>query len=105
VTAPSPYPGSMTAATATTPAKLAALCDALRAEIVPGATGEPIVRLTLVIDDPAPRLRTWPLDALRSMETLAWDEAARLGIAEWVYVKHRPLSAVRNARRPHRSSR
>ena len=114
------YAGSVTAATTTTPAKLAALCDALRgqtvagvrihdvrAELVPGATGETIVRLTLLLDDPAAGEDTWPLDALREMETRAWDEAARLGIPEWVYVKHTPLSdagAFRPARR-HRTSR
>lgn len=110
----------MTAATTTTPAKLAALCEALRgqavadirihdarAELVPGATGETIVRLTLLLDDPAAGEDTWSLEALREMETRAWDEAARLGIPEWVYVKHAPLSdagAFRPARR-HRTSR
>lgn len=100
----SAYPGAMTTATATTPAKLAALCDALRdqvvagirihdtrAEIVTGATGEPIVRLTLLLDDPAAG-ETWPLDAIEDMETRAWDEANQLGIPEWVYVKHVPRS-------------
>lgn len=110
----------MTAATSTTPAKLAAPCDALRgqvvagirihdtrAELVPGATGETIVRFTLLLDDPAAGEDTWPLDALREMETRAWDEAADLGISEWVYVKHTPLSdagSFRPARR-HRTSR
>lgn len=114
------YAGHVTAATTTTTAKLAALCDALRgqvladirvhdarAELVPGATGETIVRLTLLLDDPAPDNDTWPLDALRKMETRAWDEAARLDIPEWVYVKHTPLSdagAFRPVRR-HRTSR
>ena len=110
--AESAYPGAMTTATATTPAKLAALCDALqgqvvdgvrihdaRAEIVPGATGDPIVRLTLLLDDPTPE--TWPLDAIEAMETRASDEAARLGITEWVYVKHAPLSDATGAF-PHR---
>jgi hypothetical protein len=115
-----PYAGPVTAATTTTPAKLAALCDALRgqvvagirihdarAELVPGATGETIVRLTLLLDDPPAAAETWPLDALRNMETHAWDEAAQLGIPEWVYVKHAPLSdagSFRPARR-HRTSR
>lgn len=121
-TEPSPtaYPGAMTAATTTTPAKLAGLCDALRgqivngirlhdarAELVPGATGETIVRLTLLLDDPMAGEDTWPLDALRDMETRAWDEAAGLAIPEWVYVKHTPLSdagTFRPARR-HRTSR
>ncbi len=67
-----------------------------RAEIVPGAMGEPIVRLALVLDDPPPDLRTWPLNALRAMETLAWDEAAPPGISEWVYVKHRLSTATRD---------
>jgi hypothetical protein len=114
------YAGPVTAATTTTPARLAALCDALRgqavadirihdarAELVPGATGETIVRLTLLLDDPAAGEDTWPLDALRKMETRAWDEAARLDIPEWVYVKHTPLSdadAFRPVRR-HRTSR
>lgn len=114
------YSGGMTAATTTTPAKLAALCDALRgqvvddirihdarAELVPGATGETIVRLTLLLDDPTTGEDTWPLDALRAMETRAWDEAAALAIPEWVYVKHTPLSeagAFRPVRR-HRTSR
>jgi hypothetical protein len=111
----------MTAATTATPAKLAALCDALRgqviagirvhdarAELVPGATGETIVRLTLLLDDPAAGEDTWPLDALRDMETLAWDEAGRLDIPEWVYVKHSALSNAETSFRPvrrHRSSR
>ena len=114
------YPGAMTAATSTTPAKLAALCDALRgqvvadirihdarAELVPGATGETIVRLTLLLDDPAAGENTWPLDALRAMETRAWDEAASLAIPEWVYVKHAPLSDAGSFRtvRRHRTSR
>jgi hypothetical protein len=98
----------MTASNCTTSAKLAVLCETLRrrviggirihdarAEIVPGATGEAIVRFTLVLDDPASRRHTWPLDALRSMETQAWDEAARLEIIEWVYVKHLPIRSVR----------
>lgn len=112
------YAGAVTAATTTTPTKLAALCVALRgqvvagvrihdarAELVPGATGETIVRLTLLLDDPA--ADTWPLDALRDMETRAWDEAVKLAIPEWVYVKHAPLSdagAFRPVRR-HRTSR
>jgi len=114
------YAGLVTAATTTTPAKLAALCDALRgqivagvrihdvrAELVPGATGETIVRLTLLLDDPAVDADTWPLDTLREMETRAWDEAARLGIPEWVYVKHTPLSDAGTFRpvRRHRTSR
>jgi hypothetical protein len=110
----------VTAATTTRPAKLAALCDALhgqvvagirihdaRAELVPGATGETIVRLTLLLDDPPAGAETWPLDALRDTGTRAWDEAARLAIPEWVYVKHAPLSdagAFRLIRR-HRTSR
>lgn len=115
-----PYAGPVTAATTTTPAKLAALCDTLRgqvvggirihdarAELVPGATGETIVRLTLLIDDPAAGADTWPLDALRDMETRAWDEAAKLAIPEWVYVKHTPLSDAGSFRpvRRHRTSR
>lgn len=110
----------MTAATTTTPAKLAALCDALRgevvagirihdarAELVPGATGETIVRLTLLLDNPAPGHDTWPLDALRDIETRAWDDAATLAIPEWVYVKHAPLSDPGSFRptRRHRTSR
>lgn len=117
---PTAYAGAMTAATSTTPTKLAALCDLLRgqvvdgvrihdarAELVPGATGETIVRLTLLLDDPAPGTDTWPLDTLRAMESRAWDEAAALAIPEWVYVKHTPLSdagAFRPVRR-HRTSR
>ena len=117
---PTTYAGAMTAATSTTPTKLAALCDALRgqvldgvrihdarAELVPGATGETIVRLTLLLDDPAAGEDTWPLDVLRAMESRAWDEAAALAIPEWVYVKHTPLSdagAFRPVRR-HRTSR
>lgn len=115
------YAGYVTAATTTTAAKLAALCDALRgqvvtgvrihdarAELVPGATGETIVRLTLLLDDPAPGNDTWPLDALRDMETRAWDGAAALAIPEWIYVKHAPLSDAAGSFRPvrrHRSSR
>jgi hypothetical protein len=106
----------MVTLTVTTPAKLAALCEALRGrvidgilihdtrtEIVPGATGEPIVRVTLILDDPESRRHTWSLDALRSMETQAWDEAARLEITEWVYVKHLPIRSVRpSAHQSHR---
>ena len=33
---PTAYAGAMTAATSTTPAKLAALCDALRGQVVAG---------------------------------------------------------------------
>jgi hypothetical protein len=104
-------------ATTTAPADLDALCAALRgevvsgvrihdarAELVPGATGETIVRLTLVLDDPAPGRRTWSLGALRDMETRAWDEAAALAITEWVYVKHAPLSRS-GPTRGHRTSR
>lgn len=116
-----PYAGHVTAATTTTPAKLAALCDALRgqvidgirihdarAELVPGATGETIVRLTLLLDDPVPGHDTWPLDALRDMETRAWDKAAALAIPEWVYVKHASLRNAAESFRParrHRTSR
>lgn len=107
----------MTATTATTPATLAALCAALRgevvagirihearAELVPGATGETIVRLTLVLDDPGPDRRTWDLGALRDMETLAWDEAAALSIPEWVYVKHASVSRAGEPTGGHRTS-
>lgn len=115
------YAGHVTAATTTTATKLAALCDVLRgqvvadirihdarAELVPGATGETIVRLTLLLDDPAPGNDTWPLDALREMESRAWDEATGLGIPEWIYVKHAPLSDAAGSFRPvrrHRTSR
>jgi hypothetical protein len=110
----------MTGATTTSAAELAALCDALRgqlvagirvhdarAEMVPGATGETIVRLTLLLDDPAAGQDTWPHGALRELETRAWDEAATLRIPEWVFVMHAPLSdagSFRPARR-HRTSR
>jgi hypothetical protein len=108
----------MTASASTTPTTLTALCDALRgrvvdgisvhdagAEIVPGATGESIVRLTLVLDDPTAGLDTWPHKAIHAIDKFAWDEAGRLGIAE-VYMKHRPLSAVESSRRSrHRTSR
>jgi hypothetical protein len=115
------YPEGVTAGTGTTPAKLAALCDALRgqalggiqvhdasAELVPGATGETIIRLTLLLDDPAAGRDTWPLEALRRMETRAWDEAAALDIPEWVYVKHASLGNAAGSpgpRRRHRTSR
>jgi len=95
----------MVTATTTTTEELAALCEALRgqviagvrihdarAEVTPGATDELVVRLTLLLDDPENGHDTWPLDAMRAMESSAWDEASRLGIPEWVYVKHVPLS-------------
>jgi hypothetical protein len=110
----------MTGATTTSAAELAALCDALRgqlvagirvhdarAELIPGATGETIVRLTLLLDDPAAGEDTWPHGALRDLETRAWDEAVTLGIPEWVYVKYAPLSEPGSFRpgRRHRTSR
>ncbi len=79
-----------------------------RAELVPGATGETIVRLSLLLDDPALGNDTWPLEALRDIETRAWDEAVILGIPEWIYVKHAPLSDAAGSFRPvrrHRTSR
>jgi hypothetical protein len=98
------YPQHMATAAATTAKRLAALCNPLRgqvvagvrihdarAEVTPGAV-EPIIRLTLLLDDPEDGRDTWPMDAMREMESRAWDEAARLGLPEWVYVKHVPLS-------------
>jgi hypothetical protein len=93
------YPGVMATATTTTAEKLAALCDALRgqviagvrvheatAEIKPGSDGEPIVRLRLVAADPARGRDTWPVETVRSIEQRARHEAWKLGVAEWVYV-------------------
>jgi hypothetical protein len=91
-----------TSATADT---LAALSDALRgqviegvrvheasAEITLGADNESIVRLRLVVDDPAPDRGTWPVSAVRAIQRRAWEEAWRLGIPEWAYVVLVPRS-------------
>ena len=94
VAANPPYPGEMTTA-ATTRGKLPMLTAALRGQVVDGirihdavadlttgAVDDVIVRLTLLLDDPEQGRRTWPLDAIRAMESRAWDEAAALGIPE-----------------------
>lgn len=99
-----PYPG-VVFATSSTPAQLAALCDGLRgqvvagitihdvrAELTSGATGETIVHLLLLLDDWGTDEHLWPAEALREMKDLARDEAVRLGIHEWLFVRHRPLS-------------
>jgi hypothetical protein len=93
------YPGHMATATTATAEKLAALCDALRghsvadvriyeafAEVKPGSDGEPIVRLRLIVADPARGRDTWPVETVRRIEQRARDEAWKLGLAEWVYV-------------------
>lgn len=92
------YPGAVTTA-ATTAEKLPVLVDALRgqvvagvrihdlhAEIKPGAEGDTVVRLTLLVDDPRPGTRTWPVETRREIERRAQDEAWRLGVPEWTYV-------------------
>jgi hypothetical protein len=93
------YPGHMATATTATAEKLAALCEALRgqviagvrvhevtAEVKPGSDGEPIVRLRLIVTDPARGRDTWPVETVRSIEQRARDEAWKRGLAEWVYV-------------------
>lgn len=97
----------------TTPAMLTGLSDAVRgrtiagitihdavAESVLGAEDRPIVRLSLVLDDAAPELDTWPHDALREIDQLVWDTALRLDIEEFVFIKRQGMSAANGRRRP-----
>lgn len=64
------------------------------AELKPGAEGDTVVRLTVLVDDPPAGAPTWPLDAADAIEheaqRIAWD----LGIVEWVYLVFVPLSEV-----------
>jgi hypothetical protein len=89
----------MTTATTATAEKLTALCDALRSQVVAGvriygasaevkqgSDGEPIVRLRLIVADPAAGQDTWQVETVRRIEQRARDEAWKLGLAEWVYV-------------------
>lgn len=97
----------------TTPAMLTALAEALRgrtvagitihdavAESVLGADDRPIVRLSLVLDDAAPDLDTWPYDALREIDRLARTTALELGVEEFVYIVREGVSAATGQRRP-----
>jgi hypothetical protein len=113
-----PYAGRMDDRSRTTTAMLTELADRMRGRVVDGirihdaravldwgAGNELVVILTAVVDDPAPGLPTWPLDALRTMDRLAEDEAARIGIEEWVYVHRRTFRAVEDGRLPRRHGR
>jgi hypothetical protein len=92
------YSGVVTMAT-TSAETLAALCAALRgqvvagvrihearAEVKPGSDDEPIVRLTLLVDDPKRGRDTWAVETVRAIEGRARREAWSLGMSEWVYV-------------------
>ena len=50
-----------------------------------GSDGGPVVRLALVLDDPADGV-AWDPDVLLGLQTIALSHAARHGIREFVYV-------------------
>jgi hypothetical protein len=70
-----------------TPEMLARLVEAMRGQVVDGVRihdarastgvlyGEPVVRVRLLIDDPPPGERTWPVDTMHALRRLAGDVA------------------------------
>ncbi len=83
----------------TTSEMLAELVRSMRGQVVDGirvhdataevdfqVDGETIVRLRLLIDDPLASAPTWPLETCGTLTHLAWSEARRLDIQEWVVV-------------------
>jgi hypothetical protein len=110
-----PYAGRMDDRSRTTPAMLAELAGAMRGRVVDGitihdtdavldwgATGDLIVRLTMIVDDAPPGEKIWPLRTLRAIDDVSRDEAERIGIEEWVHVHRRHLKHVEGGVLPHR---
>jgi hypothetical protein len=80
---------------------LTALADALRGRTVDGVhiydalverdlgiDNEPIVRVTLLLDNPRPGLPTWPVGTIRSLDDLSRRVAWDLGIVDWLPIVH-----------------
>jgi hypothetical protein len=81
------------------PETLDGLADAIRGRVVEGVRihdaqaftdvdtdGEPVVRLRVLVGNPRAGERTWPVETHRAINRLARQEAARLGVTDWVYV-------------------
>lgn len=95
------YPEPVTLPTTrTSAALLPALADALRGqtvegvhihdaavELTDGVEGETVARVSLLVDDPQPGARTWPVETVQNIEWLARRQAWALGIGEWVFLK------------------
>jgi hypothetical protein len=80
---------------------LTALADALRGRTVDGVhiydalverdigtDNEPIVRVTLLLDNPRPDLPTWPVRTVSALDDLARRVAWDLGIPDWLRIVH-----------------
>jgi len=90
---------------------LAALADELRDQVIEGfrlydvqveAAWRPeiddeVVRVRLLMDDPAPGELTWPDPGLRALDRTIRQRAWSLGIGEEVYVRHVALRSARQA--------
>jgi hypothetical protein len=90
---------------------LAALADALRDQVIEGfrlydvqveaawrpEADDEVVRVRLLMDDPAPGEPTWPMTELRALDRTIRERAWSLGIGEEVYVRHVALRSARQA--------
>lgn len=100
------YAGRMTLPTSnTTPEMLDALVNALRgqviddvrihdakAEITSGSDFEPVVRVSVLLDNPPLSAGTWSTSTLMAIQDKAWEISKQLGISDWSYVTHIALN-------------